>query len=81
MADILIRIRSLSGSFSAAQKQLAGYVIANSEDIPFLSVHELANAAGVSVASISRFARAVGCLRPPGYEPDYSLGPKFRYIS
>ena len=58
---MLIKIRSLSGSFSTAQKQLADYVIAHGEDIPFLSVHELANAAGVSVASISRFARVVGC--------------------
>ena len=61
MADMLVRIKSLSASFSAAQKQLAQYVTAHHEDTPFISVHELAEAAGVSVASISRFARAVGC--------------------
>ena len=61
MADMLIRIKSLLVSFSKAQRRLAEYVIANCEDIPFMSVHELADAAGVSVASISRFARVVGC--------------------
>jgi len=61
MPDMRIKIRSLMDSFSTAQKQFAEYVIANSKDIPFLSVHELAKLAGVSVASISRFARTVGC--------------------
>ena len=59
--NVLAKIKSLRDSFSPVQKQLADYILRNSEDIPFLSVHELAKLAGVSVASISRFAREIGC--------------------
>ena len=60
MAAVLIEVRSLQGSLGQAQKRFADYVLSNSAEIPFLSVHELAHASGVSVASISRFARAAG---------------------
>lgn len=60
MANVLITIRSLHDRLSQTHKQLADYILTNSEDVPFLSVHELARSAGVSVASISRFARTVG---------------------
>jgi DNA-binding MurR/RpiR family transcriptional regulator len=60
MADTLLQIRSLYDSLSQTQRQLADYMLDHADEIPFLSVHELARAAGVSVATISRFARAVG---------------------
>ena len=60
MVAAVIKIKSLSGSFSAAQKHLADYIVANSSEVPFLSVRELAQEAGVSTASVSRFARTIG---------------------
>ena len=60
MADTLLKIRSLYESLSPTQRQLADYILDHGDDIPFLSVHGLARAAGVSVATISRFARDVG---------------------
>ena len=62
MPNVRTKIKSLYASLSPAQKQLADYILLqNGDDVPFLSVRELAQAVGVSVASISRFARAVGC--------------------
>ena len=60
MANPLILIRSLYESLSRTQRQLADYILDNGDEIPFLSVHDLADAAGVSVATISRFARSIG---------------------
>ncbi len=60
MAEVLIVIKSLYEGFSPTQKRLADFIVKSREEIPFLSIHELARRAGVSVASISRFARVVG---------------------
>ncbi len=60
MSGALTKIKSLYASLSPAQKRLADYILAgNGEEVPFLSVRELARAAGVSVASVSRFVRAL----------------------
>ena len=60
MANVLITIKSLYESFPDTQRQLADYIAQHPDDVPFLSVHELAQLAGVSVATISRFARTIG---------------------
>lgn len=60
MNDPIIRIRSLYPSFSKSSKTLADFIIEKWMDIPFLSVRELADLSGVSVASISRFVREAG---------------------
>jgi RpiR family transcriptional regulator, carbohydrate utilization regulator len=60
MADTLILIRSLYENLSGTQRQLADYMLDHGDEVPFQSVHELARAAGVSVATISRFARTLG---------------------
>ncbi len=60
MPHVLITIRSLYDRLSQAHKQLADHILRASEDIPFQSVHQLARSAGVSVATISRFAREIG---------------------
>jgi len=57
MASTLILIRSQYDSLSQMQRQLADYILDNGEEVPFLTVHELDHNAGVSVATISRFAR------------------------
>ncbi len=60
MNGTIIRIRSLYPSFSKSSKRLADYIVEKWADIPFLSVRELADLTGVSVASISRFVREAG---------------------
>ncbi|HUS95862.1 MAG TPA: MurR/RpiR family transcriptional regulator [Hyphomicrobiaceae bacterium] len=60
MSNALITIKSLYESLSQTQRLLADYVLDHGEEIPFLSVHELAQLAEVSVATISRFARVIG---------------------
>src|SRR5512140_2545196 len=60
MADLLLKISSLQGSLPATQQAVAGYILQRADDIPFLSIHELARAAKVIVATVSRFARAMG---------------------
>jgi RpiR family transcriptional regulator, carbohydrate utilization regulator len=60
MADTLLQVRSLYESLSETQRQLADHILDHGDEIPFLSVHDLARAAGVSVATISRFARTMG---------------------
>lgn len=60
MPEALITIKSLYEGFSPAQKQVASFILNHQDEIPFLSIHELARQAGVSVASISRFARTLG---------------------
>ena len=60
MSNALITIKSLYESLSQTQRLLADYVLDHREEIPFLTVHELAQLAEVSVATISRFARVIG---------------------
>ncbi len=60
MANVLITIKSLYESFPDTQRQLADYIAEHPDEVPFLSVHELAQLADVSVATISRFARTIG---------------------
>jgi len=60
MAGVLIKIRSMQGTFTDAQRQLTDYIANNSDEIPFMSVHKLAERTDVSVASISRFVRTMG---------------------
>lgn len=61
MPGPLARIKSRYGGLSEAQRRLADYILSeNNDETPFLSVRQLAREAGVSVASISRFARALG---------------------
>jgi len=57
MSSTLILIRSLYDSLSQTQRQLADYILDNGEEVPFLTVHELAHNADVSMATISRFAK------------------------
>ena len=57
---VLANIRALEDSFSSGQKALAEFVLTHSDQVPLLSVRDLARSAGVSVATASRFARQIG---------------------
>ena len=60
MAGVLVKINSLYGRFSKAERRVADYILKKAEEAPFLSVYELALATKVSVASISRFSQKTG---------------------
>ncbi len=60
MSSELLRIKSLKNSMSPTFQQLAQYILDHSDDVPFLSVHELARRAEVSVATVSRFSDSLG---------------------
>ena len=61
MAGILVKISSLYGSLPDAERSVADYVLKHADTVPYQSVNELSEAAMVSVASVSRLARKVGC--------------------
>jgi DNA-binding MurR/RpiR family transcriptional regulator len=60
MTGVKIKIRSLLKSFPSAEQKVAEYVINNCQKVPFQTVYEIAGAVRVSVASVSRFVRALG---------------------
>jgi RpiR family transcriptional regulator, carbohydrate utilization regulator len=60
MANVLIKIKSLYKSLPATQRQLADYIVQHHNEVPFLTNHDLARLAAVSVATISRFAQTIG---------------------
>jgi DNA-binding MurR/RpiR family transcriptional regulator len=62
--DLVERLEGSLGRFSPSQRHLAEYVLRNYRDVAFMSVAELARAAGVSPAAVVRFAAS---LELPGY--------------
>ena len=61
MSGLLVRLQSMYPSLAQAERQVAGYVMDNPDEVPFQSVQEVSRGAKVSVASVSRLARKVGC--------------------
>jgi RpiR family transcriptional regulator, carbohydrate utilization regulator len=59
--DIISHMRALEGSFPKREQLVADFVLANLEEISFLSQHEIAGAADVSVATVNRFCTTIGC--------------------
>jgi DNA-binding MurR/RpiR family transcriptional regulator len=60
IATCTLRIRSHYNGFSPVQKKLADYLTASRETIPALDLKEIAQKAGVSSATVTRFCRAIG---------------------
>ncbi len=60
MSGVRAKIRSLLPNLSNAERRVAGYILENALEIPFLSVHKLAQAVNISVASVSRFVKGIG---------------------
>jgi len=58
--DILNKITSEFGSMTRSGKALADYILKNKTSVQFLSITALADASGVSEASITRFCRSLG---------------------
>ena len=60
LPDLLNGIREREASFSAAQRLVAGYVLENYHQIPFLSISALAKDIGVSDNTIIKFCNQLG---------------------
>ncbi len=58
--EIREKIQSKFDLLPNNQRKVADFVIDNFDNIPFIDVHEVAKQAGVSVASVIRFAQSVG---------------------
>jgi DNA-binding MurR/RpiR family transcriptional regulator len=58
--NILLKIRGLLPSLTAGEKKIGNYVLRNPDEVVKLSITELAEACGVSDATIFRFCRKVG---------------------
>lgn len=59
--DLKAEIRSGAASYSRQQKRLATFLLDNWTEIPLLSIEMISAKSGVSMASITRFARRLGC--------------------
>lgn len=59
--DIVYQIRSMRDALSATERKVADAILADIARAAESTVDQLAGIAGVSIATISRFARSVGC--------------------
>lgn len=59
--DIIFQIQKLYSVFSNKEKQIADYIMNNSEDIKNTSITDFAEQVGASTATITRFTKKIGC--------------------
>ena len=57
---VIEKIRRLMDELTRSQRMLAEYIIQRPEKVGFLPINELAQAAGVSVATVIRFCNTMG---------------------
>ena len=63
--DLILQIRASYNQFTKAEKKIADYCLNHREEIPYLSITELADACQVGDTSVYRFCRS---LRLEGYQ-------------
>lgn len=61
MASLLKEIQSVFSTLSDKEKKIANYILANPEKASRSHIQELADTTGVSISSITRFAKKVSC--------------------
>lgn len=61
MASLLKEIQSVFSMLSDKEKKIANYILANPEKASRSHIQELADTTGVSISSITRFAKKVSC--------------------
>ena len=59
--DVILRMRSLDGKFSKREQRVADYILSNLESSARQTQSEIARGARVSVATVNRFCRTLGC--------------------
>lgn len=57
--NLILRIQLGYNQFTKAEKKIADYVLQNAQDVPYMSITELADASGVAEATIHRFCRSI----------------------
>jgi DNA-binding MurR/RpiR family transcriptional regulator len=63
--NLLLSIQLNYNQFTRTEKKIADYVLQNAQDVPFMSITELAEGCGVAEASVHRFCRT---LQIKGYQ-------------
>src|SRR5690606_19524353 len=58
--NVLIKIREMRDSFTPVERLVGDYILENTEEIPHLSIKELAQASKTSDASVLRFCKTMG---------------------
>lgn len=59
--DILCEIQRIYNSFSDKEKSIANYIMQYGDNIKNINITDLANEVGTSGATITRFAKKIGC--------------------
>ncbi|MEP3245523.1 MAG: MurR/RpiR family transcriptional regulator [Sneathiella sp.] len=59
--DIISQLRQMDGSFPKQEQKVATHVIENLETVAYQKQDEIAEASGVSVATVNRFCQTLGC--------------------
>jgi DNA-binding MurR/RpiR family transcriptional regulator len=59
--DLQAEIRAGAAAYSRQQKRLATFLLDSWNEIPLLSIERISTKSGVSMASITRFTRRLGC--------------------
>jgi len=75
MSGALVKIGSLCTSLPKAERRVADYVLKHPERVPFLTISELARAARVSVASVSRLPKKLGYTSFQEFKIDVAQEP------
>ncbi|MBQ8232872.1 MAG: MurR/RpiR family transcriptional regulator [Lachnospiraceae bacterium] len=63
--NMILKIQSVYNQFTKAEKKVADYCLQHREEVPFLSITDLADACGVGDTSVYRFCRT---LKLEGYQ-------------
>ena len=58
--NILIKIREMKDNLTPVERMVAEYILANTEEIPHLSIKSLAQLSKTSDASVLRFCKTMG---------------------
>jgi DNA-binding MurR/RpiR family transcriptional regulator len=86
-AELIARLNASANYASKVERRIAGYLLANLAELPFETGASLAEKAGVSAASISRFCRSIGyddikdlkaSLKSGSSEPAWLIGDKLQ---
>jgi len=59
--DLITELRRLDGSFARGEQRVASHVLEHLEEVVYQNQSGIANAAGVSVATVNRFCQTLGC--------------------
>ena len=81
--DVISRIRELNGVFSRREQRVADYILANYEAVQHQSQNEIAQAASVSDATVTRFCQSIGCTGFRDFRIRFaqSLAVSLQYLS